>query len=167
MYKIIKFIEDVVKFIRIKIKILYWKIKYGKRIKIGKRFRFRKGLIINISDKGYLKIGDNNSFNNYGSINCHKKIEIGDNNMFGESVKIYDHNHVFNDRTIDMRRTYIDREINIGNQNWFGSNCIILSKTQIGDNNVFAASTVINEKYNDNQLIKNNVTKILEKINYK
>ena len=69
MYKIIKFIENVIKFLKIKTKIMYWKIKYGKRIKIGKNFKFRKGLVINISKNGYLEIGDNNAFNNYCSIN--------------------------------------------------------------------------------------------------
>ena len=92
MYNIIKFIENVFRWIKIKISILYWKLKYGKRIKIGRNFRFRKSLIINISKGGHLEIGNNNAFNNYCSINCHKLIKIGNNNMFGENVKIYDFN---------------------------------------------------------------------------
>ena len=121
MYSIIKFIENVLKFFKIKFKIIYWKLKYGKRIKIGKKFRFRKGLIINISKNGYLEIGDNNAFNNYCSINCHKHIKIGNDNMFGENVKLYDHNHIFNDKSVNMQRTYLDRYIIIGNNNWIGS----------------------------------------------
>lgn len=167
MYSVITLIENIIKLIKIKSKILYWKLKYGKRIKIGKNLRFRKRFSVNISKNGYLEIGNNVFFNNDCSINCHKKIVVGDNNIFGENVKIYDHNHIFNDKTIDMKRVYKEREINIGNQNWFGSNCIILSKTQIGDHNIFAANIVINEKYDSNKIIKNNIKKEIEQINYK
>lgn len=167
MYTLFKFIENMYKYIGIKIKVFYWKLKYGKRICIGKNFKFRKGLIINIAKDGYLEIGNNNFFNNYCSINCHNKIVIGNNNLFGENVKIYDHNHVFNDKNIDMQKTYKDREINIGNQNWVGSNCVILSKTEISDYNVFAANTVINEKYDSNNVIKNKIEKEIEQIKYK
>lgn len=99
MYRIIQLMENAFRKCKNKTKILFWKIKYGKRIKIGKNFEFRKSLIININKNGYLEIGDNNFFNNYCSINCHNKIYIGKNNSFGENVKIYDHNHEFNTRT--------------------------------------------------------------------
>ena len=113
MYNIIKFLENVFKALRIEIKLIYWKLKYGKRIKIGKKFRFRKGMIINIAKNGYLEIGDNCAFNNYCSINCRNMIKIGNNNMFGENVKIYDNNHVFNDKNIDMQKTFNNKEIYI------------------------------------------------------
>ena len=156
MYDIIKFCENVVKFIRIKTKIMYWKIKYGKNIKIGKGFTFRKGLIINMTKDAYLEIGDYNGFNNFCSINCHKKIIIGSNNIFGEGVKIYDHNHIFNDKTIDFKRNFKTREIDIGNNNWIASNVTILSKTKLEDRNVVGANVVLNAKYGSDNMITNN-----------
>lgn len=164
MYSIIKFIENVGKFFRIKLKIIYWKLKYGKRIKIGKKLRFRKGFIINISRNGYLEIGDNNAFNNYCSINCRKIIKIGDNNMFGENVKMYDHNHIFNDKNINMQKSYIDKEVTIGNDNWIASNVTILSNTKLGNRNVVAANIVLNERYEDEYLIKEKIERKVEKI---
>lgn len=164
MYSIIKFIENVGKFFRIKLKIIYWKLKYGKIIRIGKKFRFRKGFIINISRNGYLEIGDNNAFNNYCSINCRKIIKIGDNNMFGENVKMYDHNHIFNDKNINMQKSYIDKEVTIGNDNWIASNVMILSNTKLGNRNVVAANIVLNERYEDEYLIKEKIERKVEKI---
>ena len=144
MYKIIKFFENVIKFFRIKSKILYWKIKYGKNIKIGKNFTFRKRFIINMTKNGILEIGDNNGFNNDCSINCHEKIVIGNDNIFGENVKIYDHNHVFNDKNIDFKRNFKSNTIEIGNENWIGSNVTILSKCKINNRNVVGANVVLN-----------------------
>ena len=167
MYIVIKFLENVAKFFRIKLKILYWKLKYGKRIKIGKNFKFRKSLIINIDSKGRLEIGDNTYFNNYCSINCHKKITIGNNNLFGENVKIYDHNHIFNNKNINMEKAFNDKEIFIGNDNWIASNVMILSNTKLGNRNVVAASTVLNEQYENEQLIKEEKVKKIEPIKYK
>lgn len=167
MYSIMKFIENVLKFFKIKFKIIYWKLKYGKRIKIGKKFRFRKGLIINISKNGYLEIGDNNAFNNYCSINCHKHIKIGNDNMFGENVKLYDHNHIFNDKSVNMQRTYLDRYIIIGNNNWIGSDVFFLSKAEVGDYNVIASKVIVNKNYDNENIIKLIDNYSTKKIKYK
>lgn len=170
MYTLVKFIENVIKFIRIKFKIFYWKIKYGKNIQFGKNITFKKGLIINMTKSGKLKIGNNCGFNNYCSINCHKEIIIGNDNIFGENVKIYDHNHIFNDKTIDFKRNFSEGKITIGNKNWFGTNVVILKKAKIGDNNVIAANTCINAKVENGYIVKNKMrdeieqTKIVEKI---
>jgi len=167
MYYIIKSIENVIKFFRNKIKIIYWKMKYGKRIKIGKNFKFRKGMLINISKDGYLEIGNDNFFNNYCSVNCHESIIIGDNNLFGESVKIYDHNHVFNNKNIDMRHTFKKGKIKIGDNNWIGSNVVILDKTELGNRNVISANILLNQKYKNENLVRISSEVKIEKIIYK
>ena len=167
MYKICKFIENVIKFFRIKTKIIYWKIKYGKNIKIGKGVTFRKGFIINMTKNGVLKIGDNCGFNNYCSINCHEKIIIGNDNIFGENVKIYDHNHIFNDKNIDFKRKFKTNEVKIGNFNWIGSNVIILSKSELKDRNVVGANVVLNSKFDSENLIKGDNKINREKIKYR
>ena len=164
MYSLIKFAENVIKFIRIKCKILYWKIKYGKNIKIGKNLTFKKGFIINMTKNGKLTIGDNCGFNNNCSINCHKEIVIGHDNIFGENVKIYDHNHIFNDKSIDFKRNFSERKITIGNRNWFGSNVIILKNADIGNDNVIAAATCINEKVENEYIVKNKMRDEIETV---
>lgn len=166
-YSLLSLLEKAVRFIRIHIKKCYWKLKYGKRIKFGKNFKFRKGLIINIAKNGYLEIGDRCSFNNYCSINCHKRIIIKDDNMFGEGVRMYDHNHIFNDKTVDIKTNFDEREIKIGSNNWFASNIIILSKAKVGDNNVFGANTVVNAEYGSECLIRTMPEVSVSKIRYK
>lgn len=166
MYSVLKFIENIIKYFHIKIKVFYWKLKYGNRLKIGKKFRFRKGLIINISKNGYLEIGNNCSFNNYCSINCHQHIVIGNNNMFGENVKLYDHNHVFNDKSVDMQTTFKDGEIIIGNDNWIGSNSVFLKDATLKNNNVVGSGVILKDKIESELILKNGNPIIKEKINY-
>ena len=139
---------------KIYLKIFYYKLKYGRRLKIGKGVHFRKGFIINISKNGKVEIGDGTFFNNNCSINCHNRIAIGKNNMFGEGVKIYDHNHVFNDKSINMKKTFKSRPIMIGDRNWFGSNVVILSGAQVGNNNVFSCNSVIDSETGSDNLVK-------------
>lgn len=165
MYYIIKLLEKIFSYIYIKFKLLYWKIKYGKRIKIGKNIKFRKNLIIEIGKNGYLQIGNDNFFNNYCSINCLNRISIGSDNLFGENVKIYDHNHIFNDLDVDFKKEFKVHEINIGNRNWIGSNVILLSKSMLGDNIVIGAGCTVNENVDDNNLLKLKDKYIKEKIN--
>lgn len=167
MYKILKFIENVIKFFRIKFKILYWKIKYGNHLKIGKHLTFRKNFSINMTKNGFLIIGNKCAFNNNCTINCHEKIIIGNDNLFGENVKIYDHNHIFNDKTIDFKRKFKTNTIEIGNENWFGSNVTILSKCKMGNRNVVGANVVINQPFDSENLIQNQNNLKIEKIKFK
>lgn len=167
MYTIFDLFEKCILKIKQIITILYYKLKYGKRFKCGKKISFRKRFQINITKNGKVVIGNNCFFNNDCSINAHNEIIIGEDNLFGENVKIYDHNHVFNDKSINMKRTFNDRKIVIGNNNWFGSNCVILSKANIESNNVFGANTIINQEIDSDNIIITNPSIIKEKIKYK
>ncbi len=167
MYLVFSMIEKGIRGARIISKLAYYKMKYGKRLKVGKDVHFRKGFIINISKNGKLEIGRGNFFNNYCSINCRGIIVIGENNLFGEGVKIYDHNHVFNRKDVNMKKAYKNNEILIGNKNWFGSNVVILSKARIGDNNVFSCGMTINSAIGSDNIVKTTSVLETEKIKYK
>ena len=106
MYNLLSGVEKGFRGIKSFTKLSYYRMKYGSRLKVGKNVHFRKGFIINLAKEGKLSIGDGCFFNNYCSINCHDEIIIGKDNLFGEGVKIYDHNHVFNDKNIDMKKSY-------------------------------------------------------------
>ncbi len=167
MYIILSIIEKILRYLRIVFKITYYKIKYGRRLKVGKKVHFRKGFVINIAKNGKVEIGDRTFFNNYCAIHCHDKIKIGKDNLFGENVRFYDHNHVFNDKNKDIKKTYKSGTIEIGNKNWFGSNVVVLSKARVGNNNVVACNTILNAEVGSDFLIKNDNKMAIEKIDYK
>ena len=139
MYSFFVFFEKAMKFFRIHLKKCYWKLKYGKRIKIGKNLKFRSDFRINIAKNGYLQIGDGCFFNN----------------------------HIFNDKIINIKTSFKENEIIIGNNNWFASNVIVLSKAAVNDNCVFGANTIINEKFNSGSLVRTQSETSITKIHFK
>lgn len=94
--------------------------------------------------------------NNYCSINCLEKIEIGENTLFGESVKIYDHNHQYSSEKIEHQAP-----IKIGKNCWFGSNVIILKGVTIGDNVILGAGCVIHKDIPSNSIVINKQEQII------
>ena len=148
-------IKKVLNKIRVLLKNIYYRI-FIKNLKIGKNFNYRKGLIINCNKGSELKIGNNVFFNNYCTINVHKKVVIGDNCIFGEGVKIYDHNHRFSNKNILIREQgYNCKSIIIGNNCWIGSNSILLCGAKIGNNTIIGAGCIINSEISSDSIIRN------------
>ena len=109
------------------------KIRFGKRIELGKDFRCRKRFYCLIR-KGTVQIGDHVSFNNDCSITALNKVIIGSDTLFGEGVKIYDHNHRFRKQNGLIRLQDIKKgEVIIGRNCWICSNVVILPGANIGD----------------------------------
>lgn len=125
-------------------KILY-KIAYFRKLKIGKRVTWRNRFNVLLSRDAELIIGDDCFFNNDCSINVMNKVTIGNGSIFGENVKIYDHNHKFNDFDKSIKsQGFTIGEVVIGNHCWIGSGVIILKGSNIGDNCVISAGVVVN-----------------------
>ena len=119
------------------------KIKYGKQVQMGK-FHFRDGFNVYVEGNGKLKIGDNCFFNNYCSITARDSIKIGNNCIFGENVKIYDHNHCYNDKDLLIcKQGFSAKEVVIEDDCWIGSNVVILKGVHIGRHSVVGAGVVI------------------------
>ena len=136
-------------------KLLYRIIFFDSSFYIGEHTTFRDGVHIYLEKGAKLSIGANCFFNNGCSISSLNKITIGDGSIFGENVKIYDHNHRFQDANIDIKNQgYSIGEVVIGNHCWIGSNVTILKGTNIGDNCVIGAGLVIKDEIPDNTIIK-------------
>lgn len=157
--------------IRIKVKIvcilkkMFFKLIYGKKISFSKKFYFRKNFNVTIDNDGNLKIGNDCFFNNGCSINCLGNIVIGENCIFGESVKLYDHNHKFSNKDINIKdQGYKVGKISIGNNCWIGSNVIILKDVTIGDNVVIGANSLIYKSIPSNSVVKSRTELIIEEL---
>lgn len=128
-------------------------------VNIDKGFKCRQNLFINVSG-GKLDIKKNVFFNSGISINCRKKITIGNDTIVGESVKFYDHNHIFNQEGLIRDQGFNAQSICIGNNVWICSNVIILKGVSIGDNSVISAGSIVkqdipmNSLYIDNKVMK-------------
>lgn len=75
----------------------FLKIFYFKNIKLHlSKIKTRHYFHFRIEKTGSLNILGKCFFNNSCTINVMSKITIGNNCLFGENVKLYDHNHIFN-----------------------------------------------------------------------
>lgn len=116
----------------------------GARFIVGKHVTFRKGFSMMIGKNGEVNIGNNVFFNNYCSLNAIERIIIGDGTIFGENVKVYDHNHCYQDLNVPIKEQgFTSAPVNIGKHCWIASNVVILKGVTIGDNCVIGAGCVI------------------------
>jgi acetyltransferase-like isoleucine patch superfamily enzyme len=161
-----------------RLKIFYYKTKFGQAFSLGYGFYFGKYSSIHIEasnakliigndvyfrkfcsilllPNSRLIIGDKVFFNNYCSLNCLGKIVIGENTLFGEGVKLYDHNHHFRDTNLPIRdQGFSIGNIEIGKNCWIGSNVVILNNVTIGDNVVIGANNIIYKSIPSNCIVK-------------
>lgn len=141
---------------------------FCKNISIGDGFNYRKGFLINVHPKAKLKIGENVFFNNNCSINVQQNVTIGNNCIFGEGVKIYDHNHIFNDSGIPFyKQGFSCKSVIIGSNCWVGSNVIILPGVVVGDNTVIGAGCVVSSSIPSDVIVKQNRSLDIVYIKYK
>lgn len=82
-------------------------------------------------------------------------------------MKIYDHNHRFNQHKAIKLQGFSNGNVVIGCRCWVGSNVTILKGTEIGNNCVIGAGCIISGKVPDNSIVKpvQNIT--IEIIRYK
>lgn len=130
------------------------------KIYIGQKVYFRTNCIINMSNGGYLSIGDNTFLNDFVLINVRKKINIGKNVCIGQGTKLYDHDHCYGEKI-----GFKEKEIIIGDNTWIGANVIILRGTVIGKNCVIGAGTIVKTNLPDNTILVNKKKDILRRVN--
>ena len=129
-----------------------------KELSIFENVAFRRFCTILLYSNAILKIHKNVFFNNNCSINCLGEISIGENTIFGESVKIYDHNHIYSKSfPIEiLTNSFTIGKIEIGKNCWIGSNVTILNNVTIGDNVIIGANCLIYKSIDSNCIVKSN-----------
>ncbi len=138
---------------------MFYRVAYrcgGGKIKVGKRFTFRRGFSLMIDRGGEVIIGDNVFFNNYCSLNANERIAIGDGTIFGENVRVYDHNHCYRNPDVPIKEQgFSSAPVSIGKHCWLASNVVILKGVTIGDNCVIGAGCVIHKDVPENTVVVN------------
>lgn len=119
---------------------------YLQKVVISKDFDIRNNLHFIVHNNAVLEIGSNVFMNNFCSINCLQHISIGENTLFGENVKIYDHNHVYERSENGLKVSHSDftkAAVKIGKNCWLGSNVTVLKGVTIGDNCIIGAGCTV------------------------
>lgn len=114
---------------------------------IGDCFSTGGIVLLKVVGNSKLSIGSHCFFNNNTSITCHEGITIGENCKFGNNLVIVDHDHNY-----EKGQGFVSCPITIGNNVWIGANVVILRGTQIGDNCVIAAGSIVKDSIPSNTL---------------
>lgn len=90
-------------------------------------------------------------------------ITIGDYCLMGPKTCLYTVNHSLDVQTRVANYVYA-RPITVGNNVWFGGNCVVLSGVTIGNNVVVGAGSVVTKDIPDNAVVAGNPAKIIRYI---
>ena len=134
-----------------------YRLLYLKKFQFGARLTFRDGFHLLVEKSGKVIIGNRVFFNNFCSINAMLSVTIDDDCIFGENVKIYDHNHCYQDRSQSIsKQGFSTAAIQIGRNCWIGSQVTILKGVTIGDNSIIGAGVVVYQDVPENSIILSN-----------
>ena len=152
------------------IRILFWKIRYGKKIDVDFIQCFGRGISLSISknakvslkkgitsrnnlairvEGGRLTVQKGCFFNINCSITCLDNISIGEFCSFGNNIVIVDHDH---DYKHISEGSFLTSATKIGNHVWIGANSVILRGSQIGNHSIIAAGSIVSGIVPDNSV---------------
>lgn len=124
----------------------------GATLEIGRKFRARHNVEINVRDKAIIEIGNDVFLNSGCIITAREKVVIGDNTIFGPNVVVYDHDHLIRNGEI-IDNEFETKPVIIGANVWIGAGAILLKGAIIGDNCVIAAGSVVKGKIEGNNMM--------------
>ena len=116
---------------------------YGRNgyVSLGKRVKTSRNVTL-VAVDGSVDVGDDCSFSGGSTVVAHERIIIENRCMFGPGVKIYDHDHLYDERGV-LAEGYKTAAVRIGEKSWIGANSVILKGTDIGEGCIIGAGTVV------------------------
>ena len=115
------------------------------RLRIGANTLLEPGCWITIADEGRVTIGEGTFLNKQTMIAAQHEVTIGDNVMFANSCFISDSSHRYDDRSMPVTWQGFTSKgpTRIGDNCWFGVNCVITTGVTIGERCVVGANSVV------------------------
>lgn len=125
---------------------------------------YQRSIIIS-RDNAKITIGDHVGISG-STIYARESIEIGNHVLIGANTKIFDND--FHSLDVEARKnddfSKLDKQkVKIGNNVFIGCNCIILKGTQLGNNCIVGAGSVVHGVYEDNCVIAGNPARVIRK----
>jgi acetyltransferase-like isoleucine patch superfamily enzyme len=138
--------------------LIYNKVKFiveeGARLEIGSHCIFKENTTIYVKKNASLSIGDNCSFGHNNEISIGGKATIGNDIITAPYVYITDQNHNYEEtnKIIRLQKMYT-KQINIGNDVWFGRQSMLLAGGRVASHVVIAANSLVNKPFSDNYIV--------------
>jgi acetyltransferase-like isoleucine patch superfamily enzyme len=89
---------------------------------------------------------------------------IGDNFVCGPNTVITSSNYIYDDLSAHLEdQGHTSRGIRIGDNVWIGSSSVILDGSELGDNTIVVANSLVNRRYPPNSILQGNPAKLIMK----
>ena len=117
-------------------------------------------------DQGEIKIGNHVGISGT-TIYAREGVEIGNYTLIGANTKIFDND--FHPLEVEARNQndfskLEKRRVKIGDNVFIGCNCIILKGTQLGNNCIVGAGSVVHGTFEDGCVIAGNPARVIKRI---
>lgn len=146
------------------------KIKLGNDVTINSSFfsnfigLYQRTILV-ARDRGSISIGNHVGMSGV-TIYARKEIIVEDDVTIGANTKIFDNDfHSLNpeERRNDVFDNLVSKPVKIGKNAFIGCNCIILKGTEIGENCVVGAGSVVHGKFENDCIIAGNPARVIRK----
>lgn len=126
------------------------------KIALGKGTEVEDNVVFKItqpfSDKNYIKIGERVFIGNGCEFNCSTRISIGNDCLIASNTTFVDTGHAIGPEKRINQQECLFEEINISEDVWIGTQCVILKGVTIGKGSVIGAGSVVNKSVPPNQV---------------
>jgi acetyltransferase-like isoleucine patch superfamily enzyme len=115
------------------------------RLRIGSNTLIEPGCWLTLSPDARIEIGEGCFLNRNTMLAALDRIEIGDHVMFANGCFVGDADHRFDDpeKPVTWQGFSSQGPVRIGDNCWFGVNCVVTSGVTIGERSVIGANSVV------------------------
>jgi acetyltransferase-like isoleucine patch superfamily enzyme len=139
------------------------------RLRIGDGTLLEPGCWITMAPEARIEIGEGCFLNRGTMLAAHQRIEIGDHVMFANGCFVGDAAHRFDDpeKPITWQGFTTKGPVRIGDNCWFGVNCVVTSGVTVGERCVVGANSVVTEDLPPRTIAAGAPAKAIREIEFK
>jgi acetyltransferase-like isoleucine patch superfamily enzyme len=139
------------------------------RLEIGRHTLFEPGCWLTLAADARIRIGSGCFLNRGTMLAAMERIEIGDHVMFANGCFVGDSDHRHDDPEIPVTaQGFVARgPVRIGDNVWFGVNCVVTGGVEIGDRAVIGANSVVTRDIPPGVIAAGAPAKVIREIEFK
>jgi acetyltransferase-like isoleucine patch superfamily enzyme len=138
------------------------------RLTIGDATLLEPGCWITLAEEARIRIGSGCFLNRNVMLAAQQEIEIGDHVMFANGCFVGDAAHRFDDPELPITHQGFTSKgpVRIGDNCWFGANCVVTSGVTIGERCVVGANSVVTEDLPPRTIAAGLPAKVIREIDF-
>ena len=141
------------------------RVELGGEIVFGKNVLIKEGSIIYAKKGSKITIGKNSSTGHHTEISANNYIQMGNDIIMGAYTYITDSNHGYKDSTLPIRKQPMESgKVIIEDNVWLGRNVMVLKDTNIGNNSIVSAGSIVTKEFKNNVILAGIPAKIIKGI---